>query len=663
MSLFQNEARSQEEEQPTTSEVENLIEKLVTSGSQSLDQDVMKKLKSLCKHSNECLEQCFQILLSHLVKDHSEVRLSTFQICSELFVRSHLFRTLLLKNFQQFMDCTVETDFDNPLPPPKAAADKLKQDALLAIKSWYEKYGIAYLRLSLAYEYLKNVKKIRFDQPHTFIQSRAQEQRLSRKKIVNGMKLDKLKKDVDENMWEVKNVASEIQTCLRLIVPTFKEDDDSDSNVEFDQTSSLREGGILDREYVVELDLAEVANFKVSVNEDNIAVFDRLKDLKLSANRIHFPRLRKWLNVATKCEATSDLIKTLIDTKLELQNAVTKCNSILNSGSDDEDCNDFVEVPDLPITFDTKNKSKKSSKPVGETNPNKKRKDTDIWKPMKDGDEDLNDSTTYKYALAKQAEVLKKRKNDQVKEGVQLKKLKKVIPMSQKTKQPGDTLKEKAPIVSFGHDLLAWEPQKFKEYKSTISLGAPKEYDVGHRFYGGNSASTTDQGVSEAALSSITTRIIEFSGDFEPVLQQCMVPLPNGKLCPRRDRYKCPFHGKIVPRDACGHPLHVADQPGTSSQPSSSNQQSQSDWNDPKFLQDLQENLGSAASVTRKKKKGKSEENGLTDLKKVKNTSRRRLQKKVLSVKSLKRVAETMNKLDAKRNLDKFGNNFNYALH
>lgn len=38
--------------------------------------------------------------------------------------------------------------------------------------------------------------------------------------------------------------------------------------------------------------------------------------------------------------------------------------------------------------------------------------------------------------------------------------------------------------------------------------------------------------------ASLRTRVIEFTGKFEPVKWTCRTPLQNGKLCPRRDRLK-----------------------------------------------------------------------------------------------------------------------------
>ena len=637
-----------------TEESEALIEKLVSSGKVELDEEKIKRLKSLCKHSEACLEHCFHILMSQLLREHSEVRLSAFQITNELFVRSHMFRTLLLGQFQQFMDCTIETDFDNPLPPPKQAADKLKEDALLAIRNWNDKYGIAYQKLSLAFEFLKHVKKINFDQPRPSGRNRAHEQRLSRKKIVNGMILDKLHKEIEEQMWEIKNAVAEIRNCLNLLVPTFDDESpDTLANVVSDKpASSARETGIPDHGYVVELDLSEVATVKVTENDDNEAIFDRLKDLTVAANRIHIPRLRKWLSTASKCEEKPEMIKNLIDVKIEIQDALNKCSEVkVIADLSDEDCDDFVDVPEMSNSPST---SGKNSKLLVTGKDKDLKNTTNIWKPLKDGD--INDPTSYNYALAKQAKLLEA-KEIQRSSSSKTQKLQKIIPskkLNSGNSNKAGLLKHEAPVVPFGRDLFAWDAKKLQELKTSVTLSAGKEYDVGHRFYGGHSASETDKGVSDAVLSSITSRTIEFTGDFEPVSRSCNAPLPNGKLCPRLDRYKCPFHGKIIPRDACGNPLSATDQPSTSSQ--------SNDWNDPQYLEDLERNLGGEVSLTRKKKKEKTSDVGLTDLKK-KSTSRSRLQRKVLSRKSLKRVAETMNVLDAKRNLDKFGNNFNYALH
>ncbi len=55
---------------------------------------------------------------------------------------------------------TVETDPDEPLPPPKAAAKTLKESALRAIQEWHNKFGKAYKQLALGYNFLKFQKKV-----------------------------------------------------------------------------------------------------------------------------------------------------------------------------------------------------------------------------------------------------------------------------------------------------------------------------------------------------------------------------------------------------------------------------------------------------------------------------------------------------------------------
>lgn len=53
---------------------------------------------------------------------------------------------------------------------------------------------------------------------------------------------------------------------------------------------------------------------------------------------------------------------------------------------------------------------------------------------------------------------------------------------------------------------------------------------------------------------------------------------------------------------------------------------------------------------------------GLTDLSARTETPRKRVERKILNKRSLKRVAESIDKLSTKKYDDKFGNSFNYAL-
>lgn len=66
----------------------------------------------------------------------------------------------LLVFLQEFLELTVETDTEQPLPPPKEVAKKLRSLAIQTVQSWQASYGSAYKKLALGYHFLKQVKKV-----------------------------------------------------------------------------------------------------------------------------------------------------------------------------------------------------------------------------------------------------------------------------------------------------------------------------------------------------------------------------------------------------------------------------------------------------------------------------------------------------------------------
>lgn len=123
---------------------------------------VVLSVVSFVRSSDELIRHVYHLLMTQLNQEHAEIRLSAFQIVSELFSRSHQFRTLLIDNFQEFLELTVETDYEQPLPPPKEVAQKMKTLAIKAVQEWHEKFGEAYKKLSLGYHFLKQKKQVTF---------------------------------------------------------------------------------------------------------------------------------------------------------------------------------------------------------------------------------------------------------------------------------------------------------------------------------------------------------------------------------------------------------------------------------------------------------------------------------------------------------------------
>lgn len=122
------------------------------------------RLTCALRSSEEQLSHAYHLLKTQLTQDHAEIRLSAFQIVDELFTRSHQFRVLLVSDFQEFLELTLGTDNEHPLPPPREAAQRLKQAAMQAVEGWNEKFGEAYKKLALGYHFLKHIKKVSLGQ-------------------------------------------------------------------------------------------------------------------------------------------------------------------------------------------------------------------------------------------------------------------------------------------------------------------------------------------------------------------------------------------------------------------------------------------------------------------------------------------------------------------
>lgn len=200
-----------------------LVEELTTSGQPQLNEDKMKEVKKICKVSNDCLDHVYHSIMSQLNQEHAEIRLSAFQIASELFSRSHHFRTLLVDNLQEFLELTVETDSEQPLPPPKEVAKKLRCLAIQTVQSWQASYGTAYKKLALGYHFLKQVKKVDFQdaEARTVAERRREEERQSKMARIYKERVEAASKDMEESQQEMEANMTEMESCMRLLFPEF----------------------------------------------------------------------------------------------------------------------------------------------------------------------------------------------------------------------------------------------------------------------------------------------------------------------------------------------------------------------------------------------------------------------------------------------------------
>uniref|UniRef100_U3ESP5 UV-stimulated scaffold protein A n=1 Tax=Micrurus fulvius TaxID=8637 RepID=U3ESP5_MICFL len=727
-------------------QLSQLVEDLTTSGEPQLDPKKMKALKNICRCSDEHINHVYHLLMSQLSQDHAEIRLSAFQVVDQLFARSHLFRTQLISNFQEFLELTVETDYDQPLPPPANVAQKLKKAAIKSVQEWHEKYGEAYKKLSLGYFFLKQNKKVDFQDVHarTLAERKRDEERQKRLDNIYKEKAQKAEKEIEEASPEIQSVLTELENCFQLLVPdpldfarheaettdgrrgssaqvasqqgAFMDHDpqpccskdlpavspgpknnpspDSGGEAEKaqgpedplkkpsstslgvmgdeDPAMFLRSHGLGSYKYTLSLEVP--SDLKLSENEDNAAIINNLSDsFKLITNK-YLPLVQSWIQLFTRAGISDDRLRQAIDLKNRLETALEKAKKMnidfkerkkrmkSQNEEEEEEEEEFVEVPEkegfephipdhlreeyglepaLPTGKNVTGTGRSRAAPTSPFSSPSIRKEEELdptcaaatWKIIRDKlprlptaeDRDCEPTTS-------------KEASDQHKEE-----------------------KARAPLVPFGLDLFYWGQEQ-------PTPGKILRFSSQHRFW---APSEVEEEVENKELSGmLKSRYITYAGTFEPVKHKCRAPMPSGGLCERQDRFKCPFHGKIIPRDESGNPVNQEDREREAKMQFERKEQ-QPEWRDTDFMREVEAATGvdlGSSHFDRKgkggKKKGKAKKKypNLTDLKQEANTSRSRLGKRVFNKSAVKRVVKAMNRIDQRKH-EKFANQFNYALN
>uniref|UniRef100_A0A8C5T0E9 UV-stimulated scaffold protein A n=1 Tax=Laticauda laticaudata TaxID=8630 RepID=A0A8C5T0E9_LATLA len=687
-------------------QLSQLVEDLTTSGEPQLDPKKMKALKNICRCSDEHINHVYHLLMSQLSQDHAEIRLSAFQVVDQLFARSHLFRTRLISNFQEFLELTVETNYDQPLPPPANVAQKLKKAAIKSVQEWHEKYGEAYKKLSLGYFFLKQNKKVDFQDVHarTLAERKRDEERQKRLDNIYKKKAQKAEKEMEEASPEIQSVLTELESCFQLLVPdpldfavheaettgwrrgssaqvasqqaAFMDHDpqpccskdlpaispgpkndpspDSGGEMEKDQdpedplkkpaSSSLsvmgdedpamflRSHGLGSYKYTLSLEVP--SDVKLSENEDNVAIINNLSDsFKLVSNK-YLPLVQSWIQLFTRAGISDDLLRQAIDLKDRLEMALEKTKKMnidfkerknqMKSQNEEEEEEEFVEVPEkegfephIPDHL----REEYGLEPVLPTRKNMAGTGRNRAAPSVRKEEELDPTcaaATWKIIRDKLPRLPTAEDRD-------------CEPTTSKeASSQREEEKARAPLVPFGLDLFYWGQEQ-------PTSGKILRFPSQHRFW---VPSEVEEEIENKELSvMLKSRYITYAGTFEPVKHKCRAPMPSGGLCERQDRFKCPFHGKIVPRDESGNPLNQEDREREAKMQFERKEQ-RPEWQEVDFMREVEAATGidlGSSHFNRKgkggKKKGKTKKKypNLTDLKQEANTSRSRLGKRVFN--------------------------------
>uniref|UniRef100_A0A8B9KT85 UV-stimulated scaffold protein A n=1 Tax=Astyanax mexicanus TaxID=7994 RepID=A0A8B9KT85_ASTMX len=354
-------------DQEKRDKLSELVEELTTSGEPQLNEAKMKEVKKICKLSNDYIDHFYHLIMTQLNQDHAEIRLSAFQMASELFSRSHHFRVLLVSNLQEFLELTVETDVDQPLPPPKEVAKKLKVQAMQTVQTWQATYGDAYKKLALGYHFLKQVKKVDFQdvEARTLAERKRQEEKQQRLERIYKEKLEKAKQEMEE----MEESLTEMNNCLVLLMPdsfslfssdpagssgetqrdaeqpccskelsseterptadeakSEEEEEESDEEADLeepgDEDMFIRSTGLMSHRYQLDLDVSMDLNLKET--EENEAVVNNVRDLHRLISSRHLPMVQSWIQVFTKVGVEEQLIRRATEIKKSLDKVLRK---------------------------------------------------------------------------------------------------------------------------------------------------------------------------------------------------------------------------------------------------------------------------------------------------------------------------------------------------
>lgn len=601
--------------QSNSSELFKAIEVITSQGPENVKRNCLVKVKRLCRSSDAMVKQACVLLMERLEEDDANIRLDTLTVISELFTRSHLFRTLILKDFQRVLELVAETNPDLPLPGTPAVAKNLKQKSVEVIAKWNERFGENYKVLALATDFLKNCRQTK---------ERTEEQPAWAQRLLS---------EIADRTPDVQLIITQIENCFRLLVPseTGEEERDKESTPAVDThpgaslAERLRDHAV-PVTFKLEIEVPRtVALCKTADNED---VLDNLRRLHKELMDGFFPLVKKWLKGLAKIDHPMNVLRNTIDLKHRIEIVHEKFGE-LNVESEDSCDSELEEVPEKEGYEPVVPAGRRAEYGLG---PIEKRPTSSS--PKKPGHQ--KEPNVASDPTSREAQLLRLRKElANLDASAGSKSSSQIVPSAKDIEEAGPSTSHTAPVRNIDLDLIYWEQDKI-------------EAPAGSGFSDLNcvwKGASRDDDVVPAQELPFRERRIDFSGEFEPVKWACRAPLPSGKLCPRRDRVKCPLHGPVVARDEMGNPRD----------PTVKVEPRVPDWQEPQLLRDLEAATGVQLRVgARPPRRGAHRSTAA----KV----RARLEKKIFNRRAAKRVAQSMDAIDGKKFNDKFGDQWNYAF-
>ncbi|OIV95055.1 hypothetical protein TanjilG_10875 [Lupinus angustifolius] len=498
-----------------TRKVIALIERATNSTAPEVDHRLLKAIKTVVRYSDFELRLAAQTLMDLMKRDHSQVRYLALQIIDELFMRSKLFRTILIENLDQLLSLSVGFRRNLPLPAPPAVASVLRSKAIEFLEKWNVSFGVHYRQLRLGYDYLKNTLRLQFPniQANAVRIQQERRERERRSKEILLSKYEHLKENLSSIKGGLLSTLNEIDECLDILHSKQElESDDVLDDEEIDEFCSLELQQI-------RLDAMKEGE-KVYESSDNKVVFDALRELYKLLVTKHLVSIQEWISVLVRVEVPDNrfrdsTLKEFIDTRNRMKSVKIKCEeagcTLQNTSKLDEE-EDFWEEGNV-VSIETSsgvlnNKNKHSDMP----STSRKVSSDNLGLLNKDSNGSDTDNVVHG--------------GKEVKSN----------PLKSK-------LIAEAPVVRWGSYLDSWGSNRvFMANQRGLELES---------HWGRVDDEAIIPADKIAELNVLATPYEEKQIEIQP----CRAPLRRGGLCQRRDRKLCPFHGPIIPRDDKGRPI------------------------------------------------------------------------------------------------------------
>ncbi|XP_021280050.1 UV-stimulated scaffold protein A homolog [Herrania umbratica] len=524
------------EEEEERGKVRALIEKATNSTAAEVDRRLLRAIKSVVRFSDSELRVATHTLMDLMKRDHSQVRYLTLLIIDELFMRSKLFRTLIVENLDQLLTLSVGFRRNMPLPAPPAVASTLRSKAIEFLEKWNVSFGVHYRQLRLGFDYLKNSLRFQFPnlQENAARIERERTERERRTQEILRNKFETLKTNFGSIKEEIQSMVNEIGECLGIArtkeesVPLGMLDDE---DFEEFRSSELRQ---------IRLDSLKEGE-KVHENSDNKVVFDALRELYKLLRTKHLVSVQEWISLLIRVEVADNrlrdsLLKELIDIRSRLLSVKKDCDesgcallkTVKNNQEEEED---FWEEGNIGSTENGSSTEPEKRKEAQSSNKEEKIKsieDRNSWKSNKQN-ENLARLSSSSKVKDKAKECSSKGKES----------------LGSETSVRSKLLAE-APVIRWGSFLDNWGSVSNKDMLAN-QRGLELESHWGRVDY---DAVIPAEKIAELNLQAIVYQ--ENLGEIQP----CHAPLSKGGLCQRKDLRVCPFHGPLIPRDDEGNPIN-----------------------------------------------------------------------------------------------------------